>query len=133
MNGIVHKSKLLRLIGDVLVAVADSMTYILGAWLGVWLRMVLYAALGLMAGAMLGEPGRIGGIVLGVSATAEIVIAVVNVFVDTRYLLADLYIAVWWPLRAQAGNDCPRCQGLIPTESREAAREHLRHCDEDEL
>lgn len=103
----------------------DALAGALGAWLTTWLRLFLYAMLGMLAGLMLGDAARIGGVVVGVSLIAELVIAIAAWLFDWRRVLVRLYVLVWWPLRKYWGTESPFGNGRIPTESRQAALDFL--------
>jgi hypothetical protein len=121
------KTKLLHWIdraGDSLGALADASAAALGTWWRSWLRLFAYGMAGVLAGAVVGDPYRIGGIVLGCSAAVELGIALLTWFVDPREILAILAIEFWWPYRYQSWAIDILAPGL-PLDDKEAARAAL--------
>ena len=78
----------------------------------------------LMAGALLGDPFRITGIVLGVAFIADFSIAILTEFVDYKEALVWVYVLVWWPLRHQVPSS-PVGGGELPMTSKAEARAAL--------
>jgi hypothetical protein len=110
--------------GDRLAGLSDAAAAALGTWWRSWLRLFAYAMAGLVAGAVVGDPYRIGGIVLGCAVIVELGIALLNWFVDPREILVKLAIEFWWQFRHQEWAVDVLAKGL-PLDDKDRAREML--------
>ena len=109
-----------------LAGASDLVASAFGTYLRQWLRFFWYGVVGLCAGALLDDPYRIAGIVLGVAFVAEFSLALATEFIDWKEALVWAWVICWWPFRHQVGNASPIGGGAVPTDSRRAAAEWLR-------
>ena len=107
--------------GDRMGDLSDLVASAMGTYLRQWLRFFWYGVIALLAGALLDDPFRITGIVLGVVFVADFSIAIMTEFVDYKEALVWVYVWVWWPFRNQVPSS-PVGSGELPTSSRADAR-----------
>lgn len=107
--------------GDRMGNASDLLASALGTYLSHWLRFMWYGLIGLMAGAVLGDPLRIAGVVLGVVFVAEFSIALMTEFVDYKEVLVYVYVWAWWPWRNKFRSS-PITNNDLPLDSKDMAR-----------